>query len=122
MLNGDEFSGNVEINADGFIYLPYLPPLKAQGVSIALLKTNIKQLLIDEQLMINNAIRLSIVPLKWAPIQVSVSGAVFEPGLHKINHKSDTEITDDSGGHSGDQAAGRSVYMALKASGDKSEC
>ncbi|NRD74664.1 polysaccharide biosynthesis/export family protein [Shewanella sp. VB17] len=117
VLNGDEFSGNVEINADGFIYLPYLPPLKAQGVSIALLKTNIKQLLIDEQLMINNAIRLSIVPLKWAPIQVSVSGAVFEPGLHKINHKSDTEITDDSGGHSGDQAAGRSVYMALKASG-----
>lgn len=117
VLNGDEFSGNVEINADGFIYLPYLPPLKAQGISIASLKADIKQLLIDEQLMINNAIRLSIVPLKWAPIQVSVSGAVFEPGLHKINHKSDTEITDDNGGHSGDQAAGRSVYMALRASG-----
>ena len=46
-----------------------------------------------------------------------LSGAVFEPGLHSINRKSDTEISDDDGGHSGDQAAGRSIYMALKASG-----
>lgn len=117
ILNGDEFSGEVEVNADGFIYLPYLPALKAQGVSISSLKASVKQLLINEDLMLDGAIRLSIMPLKWAPIQISVSGAVFEPGLHSINRKSDTEISDDNGGHSGDQAAGRSIYMALKASG-----
>ncbi|ACA85984.1 polysaccharide biosynthesis/export family protein [Shewanella woodyi] len=117
ILNGDEFSAKVEVNADGFIYLPYLPALKAHGVSIPSLKKNIKQLLVDENLMLEGAIRLSITPLRWAPIQVSVSGAVFEPGLHSINRKSDTEIKDDDGGHSGDQAAGRSIYMALKASG-----
>ena len=117
ILNGDEFSGEAEVNADGFIYLPYLPPLKAQGSTITVLKSSVKQLLIDEDLMLDGAIRLSIMPLKWAPIQISVSGAVFEPGLHSINRKSDTEISDDDGGHSGDQAAGRSIYMALKASG-----
>lgn len=117
ILNGDEFSGEVEINSDGLIYLPYLPALKAQGVSISSLKASVKQLLIDEDLMLEGAIRLSIMPLRWAPIQISVSGAVFEPGLHSINRKSDTEISDDNGGHSGDQAAGRSIYRALKASG-----
>jgi polysaccharide export outer membrane protein len=117
ILNGDVFSGEVEVNADGSIYLPYLPPLKAHGVSISTLKANVKQLLITEELMLDDAIRLSIMPLKWAPILISVSGAVFESGLHSINRKSDTEISDDDGGHSGDQASGRSVYMALKAAG-----
>ncbi|RTR36737.1 polysaccharide export protein [Shewanella canadensis] len=117
ILNGEEFSSEVEVNADGFIYLPFIPAIKARGLKIESLKASIKQLLIDEQLMLAGTIRISITPLKWAPIEVSVSGAVFEPGTHFINHKSDTEITDDNGGHTGDQASGRSITSALRSSG-----
>jgi len=117
ILNGEEFSSEVEVNADGFIYLPFIPAIKARGLKIESLKVSIRQLLIDEQLMLAGAIRISITPRKWAPIEVSVSGAVFEPGTHFINHKSDTEITDDNGGHTGDQASGRSIAAALRSSG-----
>lgn len=117
ILNGEEFSSEVEVNSDGFIYLPFIPAIKAHGLKIESLKLGIKQLLIDEELMLATAIRISITPLKWAPIEVSVSGAVFEPGTHFINHKSDTEITDDNGGHTGDQASGRSIAAALRSSG-----
>ncbi|WP_299791115.1 polysaccharide biosynthesis/export family protein [uncultured Shewanella sp.] len=117
ILNGEEFSSQVEVNADGYIYLPFIPGVEARGLKIEALKSCIRQVLIEEQLMLAGSIRISITPLKWAPIEVSVSGAVFEPGTHFINHKSDTEITDDNGGHTGDQASGRSIAAALRSSG-----
>lgn len=117
ILNGEEFSGNVEVNNDGYIYLPYLQPIHAKGLDVHQLSTAIKRHLVDEDFMLKNSVRLSITPLKWAPVEVTVSGGVFEPGQHQINRKTDTEIIDDDGGHSGDQAAERSIAAALRASG-----
>ncbi|MCL1145189.1 polysaccharide biosynthesis/export family protein [Shewanella marinintestina] len=117
VLNGEEFSGSVEINNDGYIYLPYLAPIHAKGLDVQALSIKIKQHLVDEQFMLKNSVRLSITPLKWAPVQITVSGGVFEPGQHQINKKSDLEIIDDDGDHSGDQASKRSIAAALRASG-----
>ncbi|QFU23411.1 polysaccharide biosynthesis/export family protein [Shewanella eurypsychrophilus] len=117
ILNGEEFSSDVEVNADGYIYLPYLAAIKAQGLSFSQLKLNIEKQLIHEQLMLSGTIRISVLPLRWAPIEITVSGAVFEPGLHLINHKSDTELKDDANSHTGDQASERSIPAALRASG-----
>ncbi|MCK8043284.1 polysaccharide biosynthesis/export family protein [Shewanella sp. 1CM18E] len=117
VLNGEEFSGTVEVNNDGYIYLPYLAPIHAKGLDVQALSTKIKQHLVDEQFMLANSVKLSITPLKWAPVQITVSGGVFEPGQHQINKKSDIEIIDDDGDHSGDQASKRSIAAALRASG-----
>lgn len=117
ILNGEEFSSEVEVNADGYIYLPFLTPIKAQGTNFIQLKQSIQRLLIDDEYMLEGTIRISITPLRWAPIEITVSGAVFEPGLHLINRKSDTELKDDSNRHSGDQASERSIPAALRASG-----
>ncbi len=117
ILNGEEFSGEVEVNADGYIYLPYLTAINAQGLNIIQLKSSIMQQLLKEQLMLEGTIRLSITPLRWAPIEVTVSGAIFQPGLHLINRKSETELKDDDHKHSGDQASERSIPAALRASG-----
>ncbi|MGS0682941.1 polysaccharide biosynthesis/export family protein [Shewanella sp. 125m-7] len=117
VFNGEEFSGNVEINNDGYIYLPYLAPIHAKGLDIQELSNKIKQYLVDEEFMLKSSVRLSITPLKWAPVEVTVSGGVFEPGQHLINKKSDLEIIDDDGDHSGDQADQRTIAAALRASG-----
>ena len=117
VLNGEEFSGTVEVNNDGYIYLPYLAPIHAKGLDVPTLSNKIKQHLVDEQFMLKNSVKLSVTPLKWAPVQITVSGGVFEPGQHQINQKSDTEIIDDDGDHSGDQADRRSIAAALRASG-----
>lgn len=117
VLNGEEFSGDVEVNNDGYIYLPYLAPIHAKGLDIAQLTSSIQQHLVDEEFMLKNSVRLSITPLSWAPVEVTVSGGVFEPGQHLINKKSDLDIIDDDGNHSGDQAAKRTIASALRASG-----
>ncbi|MGS0828315.1 polysaccharide biosynthesis/export family protein [Shewanella sp. 0m-8] len=117
VLNGEEFSGDVEVNNDGYIYLPYLEPIHAKGLDIAELTNTIQQYLVDEEFMLKSSVRLSITPLKWAPVEITVSGGVFEPGQHLINKKSDLEIIDDDGNHSGDQAGQRTIASALRASG-----
>ncbi|GIU36931.1 polysaccharide biosynthesis/export family protein [Shewanella schlegeliana] len=117
VLNGEEFSGDVEVNNDGYIYLPYLEPIHAKGLDIAQLTSSIQQYLVDEEFMLKNSVRISITPLKWAPVEITVSGGVFEPGQHQVNKKSDLEIIDDDGDHSGDQAAKRTIASALRASG-----
>lgn len=117
ILHGDDFAAEVEIDASGNIYLPYLPAIYAKGLSVQQLKSKVKQTLIDEELMYATAIRVSVTPLKWAPIEVTVTGAVFETGQHLINHKSVTEIQDDDRGQAGDQAIDRTIGAALRASG-----
>ncbi|ABV86754.1 polysaccharide biosynthesis/export family protein [Shewanella pealeana] len=117
VFNGEEFSGDVEVNNDGYIYLPYLEPIHAKGLNISQLTNTIEQYLVDEEFMLKNSARLSITPLKWAPVEITVSGGVFEPGQHQINKKSDIEIIDDDGDHSGDQADQRTIEAALRASG-----
>lgn len=117
ILNGEEFSSEVEVNSDGYIYLPYLSAISAHGLNFSELKQGIENQLITEQLMLPGTIRISVTPLRWAPINVTVSGAVFQSGLQFINRKSDTELKDDSSNHTGDQASERSIAAALRASG-----
>ncbi len=117
ILNGEDFNSEVEVDSNGYIYLPYLPPIQAQGLDFALLKREIAHTLITEQLMLAHSIRISIMPIKWAPIEISVSGAVFESGQHLINRKSDTELKDDDRLHTGDQASERTISAALRSSG-----
>ncbi|MCL1124909.1 polysaccharide biosynthesis/export family protein [Shewanella surugensis] len=117
ILNGEEFASKVEVDTSGYIFLPYLEPIYAYGKSIKQLKKDIKNILIDEQLIHANNIRISINPLLWAPIEVTVSGAVFEPGQHQINNRSELDVIDDASVHTGDHASRRSIAQALKSSG-----
>ncbi|QBF84227.1 polysaccharide export protein [Shewanella maritima] len=117
ILNGEDFSQAVEVDADGFIYLPYLPAIKAKDLSIAELNQAIKQTLINEDMMRAHAIRISILPISWAPINIISSGALFEPGQHMINKKLPVENIDDGSNYSGDLASNRSIAAALKSSG-----
>lgn len=117
VLHGDDFSGQVEVNPDGYIYLPYLPAIKAKGLSLEQLKNAVSDTLISEQLMHAHAVRVSIVPLKWGAIEVRISGAVYEPGIRLINKKSEIQMADEHEQFSGDLASERSLAAALRSSG-----
>ncbi|WP_144204050.1 polysaccharide biosynthesis/export family protein [Shewanella sp. KCT] len=117
ILNGEEFSGDVEVNADGYIYLPYLNAIRAEGVAIPELKQALSDELIKEQLMLAGTVRISIMPLQWGAINIRVSGAVYEPGQHKINRHSEVDIAEQHANFHGDNAQGRSLTKALRSSG-----
>ena len=116
VLNGEEFSGEVEIDASGHLYLDYLPPIPAAGQRLATVRQRITDALVEQQLMLEGAIFISVTPLSWAPIDITVSGAVFEPGQHTINHGE--RMPDDLGNlESGDRGGQRTLAAAMRSSG-----
>lgn len=83
--NGEGFSGKYQVDLQGQIALPY-----AGSVSVAGLDTHHAALAVTHQLEARGlfrvgAARTTLQVLWWAPLNVRVSGEVFNPGTHAIN-------------------------------------
>jgi protein involved in polysaccharide export with SLBB domain len=89
---GDEFSGVYRVNLDGYITVPYAGAIRAAGLTTDALNDHAKQVFIQKGLLLAERASLSIIPVEWAPIQVRVSGAVFQPGRGLINNSDTPEI------------------------------
>lgn len=83
--DNERFSATYEVNVDGNINIPYLPPLRASGREILELRQNIEQALISGGFFQRDFLRVSLEIFEWAPVQVTVGGAVFYPGRVLIN-------------------------------------
>ncbi|MBW4650081.1 MAG: polysaccharide export protein [Kastovskya adunca ATA6-11-RM4] len=81
----DRFSGTYEVNLDGNLAIPYLPPLPVQGLEIAQVQQRLRQALIAGGFFRPQFLQLGVTISQWAPVQVTVSGAVFQPGRVLIN-------------------------------------
>lgn len=77
---GADFAGVYKVNLDGHINVPYAGRIPAAGQSTAGLIQSIRQRLIRKKLFHPGKLDISVIPVEWAPIQISVSGAVFQPG------------------------------------------
>lgn len=80
ILEGTDFAGTYKVNLDGHINVPYAGRIPVVGQTTAGLREAIRRRLLDKKLFRPEQLDLSVVPMEWAPIQISVSGAVFQPG------------------------------------------
>jgi len=115
--DGEEFSGVFEVNLDGTLGLPLIPPVFAAGQGVREVEQMIRTSLVQEKLFKPDFLRLSIRPQQWAAIQVQVQGAVFDPGLVTINSRSAEDRNQQSTQWSGDSPTGRLLNAALLAAG-----
>jgi len=92
-----EFSGDYVVNADGRVILPFAGEIAVRGVTNDQLTTLIEQALVRAKLFEPSGFRVSVRPVQYAPINVTVSGAVFLRGRTTINaardEKSDRNLT-----------------------------
>jgi len=79
-LGGEEISGVYEVNLNGELEVPYIPPLRAAGLAPETLEQQLSSRLIERQLFRPELLSLNVQVLDYSPIQVSVTGAVFNPG------------------------------------------
>jgi len=77
---GGDFSGIFEIDNDGFLHIPYLPPLQAQGKLPSDIEHALGNALSQAEFIRPEFIQVSVKPLQWAAAEIYVSGAVFDPG------------------------------------------
>ena len=120
MLNihsNDEITGIYTIDLDGFIKLPYIHPLLAQGLTLGKLAETIKKALIVEQIFKPDFLNLTITPAQWSAAYVSIQGAVYQLESTLFNEGDFSKDDQKLHAKSGDFAIKRLLSSALKAAG-----
>lgn len=114
---GADFSGIFEVDQDGRLHLPYLPPLPARGHLPEEIARMLASALVEAELIRPELIRVSITPSQWAPVTVDVSGAVFSPGRVGINARPAEQQNQAPVPRAGQAAPQRSLTQALANAG-----
>jgi len=119
--NDTYFARVYEVNQDGNLEIPYLGLLPVGGLEPPEVQTKLSEALIEKKFFPPNRLQLSVQVLIWAPVQVSVAGAVFQPGRILINDPYDrpaiTSISTDSRQVTGSYPVRRYLTVAIKAAG-----
>jgi protein involved in polysaccharide export with SLBB domain len=117
ILDAPEFSGDYAVNIDGRVLLPFAGQIKAAGLTNAQLSRSISRALVDKGIFSKRAAQVSVRPVQYAPVNVTVAGAVFNPGRHAINNIKHNERLEKVIAKSGDSPIHRRVPAALLAAG-----
>ncbi len=114
---GEEFSGVYEIDVDGTLNLPHLKTLKVAGLELSAVEEQISRALVSEGLFLAGFVQVSVKSLQWSAVQVSVCGAVFQPGQVLINTRAAEDRAQQLTQTSGDYPPERSLTAALRTAG-----
>ncbi|MGI9479386.1 MAG: polysaccharide biosynthesis/export family protein [Hyphomicrobiaceae bacterium] len=112
-----EFSGDYAVNVDGNVNLPFAGPIKAVGLTNRQLSRHIKKHMARKGLFEESAGQISVQPVQYAPVNVTIAGAVFKPGRYTINIVLDKEKTVARRSKSGDNPLDRFFPAAAQAAG-----
>lgn len=115
---GEAFEGRYIIGPDGYLVLPHLRPVMAAGFPAETVEGLISAALIEGEYYRAGFLQLDLDVVHWAPVQVHVSGAVFQPGDMLLNDQPSDSIFVNRVEAGGDVATGRTLTTALsRASG-----
>jgi polysaccharide biosynthesis/export protein len=118
VANSPDFNGDYVINADGRVYLPFAGEILAVGLTNAELIKRVEGALIKAALFKGDYLRVSVRPVLYAPIQITVAGAVFNPGRHVINNNGAAgDKTDKVLTRIGDSPIDRFIAAAIGSAG-----
>ena len=111
-----EFSGDFVVNADGRVILPFAGELPVRGVTNEQLTKDIERALIKAKLFEAKGFKIAVRPVLYAPINVTVSGAVFLRGRVTINgDHAGSAIDNRNLTKTGDSPLDRFVGAAIRA-------
>ena len=112
------FSGSVEIDQDGFLRLPYLPPIAVQGEAPSFVERMVaEQLVLKGHYTRLSVLNVSVRVIEFSGAQVMVAGAVFQPGSVMLNVRTAESIDKKRQSTAGDYVVARNMSTALRASG-----
>jgi polysaccharide biosynthesis/export protein len=120
VVSGDKdlLSGTYIVEANGTLQLPQIAPVRMAGRTMDDVRQDIERQLINAMVIrpLSNGVRFHMI--EQAPVPVSVSGAVFDPGMVRIGERSPEVRSVNLGSAvSGDLNPGRMLSTALRAAG-----
>ena len=112
-----EFTGDYAVNADGRVILPFAGEVQAVGLTNTELTRKIEAALIKSGAFKPEKFLISVRPVLYAPINITVAGAVFLPGRFVINNIVPSDKGEKALSKYGDSPIERFVAAALRAAG-----
>lgn len=114
----DVLTGTYVVGANGRLVIEGVAEIQAAGQPRKIVEQELRRVLITGQLIRNIAGNVKLTQAETAGVQVSVEGAVFEPGLVRAGERS-AEMRAATVEHpaAGDFNSGRSLSTALRAAG-----
>ncbi len=112
-----EYSGDYAVNADGRVIMPFTGEIDAVGLTNAELTKKVEARLVQSGAFKPDKFLISLRPVLYAPINITVSGAVFLPGRFVINNIVAADKGDKALAKYGDSPIERFVAAALRAGG-----
>ena len=85
--DGEGFNGRYIVDNAGYVKLPIIGVIEAGGATTNKLETKIELALVKAEIFQPANSSVTIHVLNWSSIEVSVAGAVFQPGTVLINKK-----------------------------------
>lgn len=116
--DADTLTGSYVVAANGRLTIPYLGEIVAAGRLVNAVEAEVRARLINAVLVRDVAGGVKLTQVEAAGVQVSVEGAVFEPGLVRAGERAaDSRATTVDHPAAGDFNSGRSLSSALRAAG-----
>jgi polysaccharide biosynthesis/export protein len=112
-----EFAGDYAVNADGRIILPFAGEVDALGLTNVELSKRIENALVKAGVFKPEKFLISVRPVLYAPINITVAGAVFIPGRMTVNHIAPADKTERAIAKFGDSPMDRFIATALRTAG-----
>lgn len=113
--NGEGFNGQYIINPNGFLQIPHLLPIHVLGLPVSAIAEKLELSLVRAELFQPTTALVNLRLLQWSDIDVTVSGAVFEPGRVRINRKIPEQLLEQRINAFGDYSGDRMLSEALRA-------
>jgi len=112
--DGEGFNGRYIIDNAGYIKLPLIGVIEAGGATTNTLETKLEMALVKAEIFQPATASVTIHVLNWSAIEVSVSGAVFQPGTVLINKKLKSPPNPDHLKAFGDFSSSRLLSEAIR--------
>lgn len=113
---GDLFNGIYVVNLDGTVKIPYLEAMSVSGLEPPQVEQALTQSLIEKGLFNPSFVQVNVQVIEWAPVQINVEGATFQPGRILINQRKPEELANLTQA-SGDYPPDRFLTVAIRAAG-----
>ncbi|MCX7282742.1 MAG: polysaccharide biosynthesis/export family protein [Novosphingobium sp.] len=114
----DTLTGSYVVGANGRLTIPYLGNIVAEGRPVSDVEREVRQRLLAGAFVRGISGGVKLTQSEAAGVQVSVEGAVFEPGLVRAGERqADARATTVDHPATGDFNAGRTLSSALRAAG-----
>lgn len=110
---GEAFEGTYIVAPDGTLTVPHLNPIRAAGFTIEVVEALVARMFVEEGMYRAGFLQLDLEIAQWAPVQVHVSGAVFQPGDLLLNDRNAELVQGSRVEAQGDVASGRTLVSAL---------